>query len=82
MLDSVGVFGLFFLYTGKRFLIQVGILWSAPVDNGGSEVLSYKVRLENQAGKLTSFTVDAEDVWTMQELLVREARRCLVFRSG
>ncbi|CAM9535026.1 unnamed protein product, partial [Ectocarpus sp. 8 AP-2014] len=49
---------------------QVGILWSAPMDNGGSEVLSYKVRFEDQAGTLTSVDVDAGDVWGPQELLV------------
>lgn len=40
------------------------------MDNGGSEVLSYKVRFEDQAGNLTSVTVDAKDVWENQELLV------------
>lgn len=49
---------------------QVGILWSAPMDNGGSEVLSYKVRFEDQAGNLTSITVDAGDMWDLQELQV------------
>ncbi|CAM9800578.1 unnamed protein product [Ectocarpus sp. 6 AP-2014] len=49
---------------------EVGILWSAPMDNGGSEVLSYKVRFEDQAGTLTSVDVDAGDVWGAQELLV------------
>lgn len=41
------------------------------MDNGGSKVLSYKVRVEDQAGSLTSFMVDAEDIWTTQELVVR-----------
>lgn len=40
------------------------------MDNGGSEVLSYKVRFENQAGNMTSIEVDAEDMWKPQELLV------------
>lgn len=40
------------------------------MDNGGSEVLSYKVRFEDQAGNLTSTTVNAEDMWQLQELLV------------
>lgn len=40
------------------------------MDNGGSEVLSYKVRFEDQAGNLTSVDVDAEDVWTPQALLI------------
>lgn len=42
------------------------------MDNGGSEVLSYKVRSENQAGNLTTFTVSAESVWDPQELMVRK----------
>lgn len=48
----------------------MGILWSAPMDNGGSEVLQYKVRSEDQAGNITSVTVDAGDMWELQELLV------------
>lgn len=40
------------------------------MDNGGSEVLSYKVRYEDQAGNLTSVDVDAQAVWTPQALLV------------
>lgn len=40
------------------------------MDNGGSEVLSYKVRFEDQAGTLTSVDVDAGDVWGPRELLV------------
>lgn len=42
------------------------------MDNGGSEILSYKVRFEDQAGNLTSFNVDAQDVWGPQDLLVRQ----------
>lgn len=41
------------------------------MDNGGSEILSYKVRFEDQAGNLTSVTVSAENIWGLQELLVR-----------
>lgn len=40
------------------------------MDNGGSEVLNYKVWFENQAGHLTSITVEAETMWQFQELLV------------
>lgn len=40
------------------------------MDNGGSEVLQYKVRSEDQAGNITSVTVDAADMWELQELLV------------
>lgn len=43
------------------------------MDNGGSEVLSYKVRFEDQAGNLTSITVDAGDMWDLQELQVAYA---------
>lgn len=40
------------------------------MDNGGSKVLSYKVRFEDQAGNLSSVNVNAEDVWDLQQLLV------------
>lgn len=40
------------------------------MDNGGSEVLSYKVRFEDQSGNLTSVDVDAQAVWKPQALLV------------
>ncbi|CAN0395809.1 unnamed protein product, partial [Hapterophycus canaliculatus] len=49
---------------------KVGVLWSAPMDSGGSEVLSYKVRFENQAGNMTSVEVGAQDMWKPQELLL------------
>lgn len=45
------------------------------MDNGGSEVLQYKVRFENQAGNITSVTVNAGDMWELQELLVSGHRQ-------
>ena len=52
--------------------LQVYIRWSAPMDNGGSEVLSYTVRYEDQTGDVETFAnlTPGDDVWAPEELLV------------
>ena len=52
--------------------LQVYIRWSAPMDNGGSEVLSYTVRYEDQTGDVETFApiYPGDDVWAPEELLV------------